>query len=286
MSLSKAGMLVKLTRNSWYGFSKDKAASEAAKTAAGATANDAGSFNKRLLPKEALKPVRNVEAKIYTKHRDLTVPWYFNGVDFLPSKLFLPYSETMRALKDEHAAAVNVLVQQYPVYRANRAKELGTMFDPSNYPPPDVLRASFDIDIKFMPVPEAGDFRVDLETEELAKLQKSLKGDLTNAQRQAMHTIWTRVVETLDHVYERLSDPERIFRDSLIDNAQQLAELLPGFNIVADPRMDLVARGIATHICQFSADTLRRDPDARLSVAKSAFDLKATCVEALEENKC
>ena len=283
MSLSKAGMLVKLTRNSWYGFSKDNGATEAAKTAAGATAADAGSFNKRLLPKEALKPVRNVENKIYSKHCELTVPWYFNGVDFLPSKLFLPYTEVMRALKDEHAVMVSALVTQYPVFRANRAKELGSMFKVEDYPPPDVLRASFNIDIKFMPVPDAADFRIDLEKEELEKLQKDLGRDLTNAQSQAMRTIWARVVETLDHVYERLSDPERVFRDSLIDNALQLSELLPGFNITGDPRMELVAQGISSDICKYSADTLRTDPDARLSVAEAAQKLKEVCEDATKE---
>ena len=280
MSLSKAGMLVKLTRNSWYGFSKDNGATEAAKTAAGATAADAGSFNKRLLPKEALKPVRNVENKIYGKHCELTVPWYFNGVDFLPSKLFLNYTEVMRALKDEHAAAVSALVTQYPVFRANRAKELGTMFKVEDYPPPDVLRNSFNIDIKFMPVPDAADFRIDLEKEELEKLQKDLGRDLTNAQSQAMRTIWARVMETLDHVYDRLSDPERVFRDSLLDNALQLSELLPGFNITGDPRMELVAQGISSDICKYSAETLRTDPDARLSVATAAQRLKEVCEDA------
>ena len=283
MSLAKAGMLVKLTRNSWYGFSKDKAASEAAKTAAGATALDAGNFNKRLLPKEALKPVRNIENKIYTKHSDFTVPWYFNGVDFLPSKLFLPYTEAMRALKDEHANAVNVLVQQYPVYRANRAKELGTMFNTDDYPPPDILRDSFNIDIRFMPVPEAGDYRVDLENEELARLEAELKTDLSTAQRQAMHTVWTRIVTVLDHVYDRLSDPERIFRDSLIDNALQLSEILSGLNITGDSRMELVARGIQVDVCKYSADTLRTDPDVRMAVAKLAQDLRQTCEEAMKE---
>ena len=283
MSLAKAGMLVKLTRNSWYGFSKDKAASEAAKTAAGATALDAGSFNKRLLPKEALKPVRNVENKIYTKHSDLTVPWYFNGVDFLPSKLFLAYTEAMRALKDEHTGAVAVLVQQYPVYRANRAKELGTMFNTDDYPPPDVLRDSFNIDIRFMPVPEIGDFRIDIENEELAKLEASLKRDLTEAQRQAMHTVWTRIVTVLDHVYDRLSDPERVFRDSLIDNALQLSELLSGLNITGDPRMELVAKSIQTNLCEHSADTLRTDPDVRMAVAQLARTLKDTCISAMKE---
>jgi hypothetical protein len=283
MSLSKAGMLVKLTRNSWYGFSKDNSATEAAKTAAGATATDAGSFNKRLLPKEALKPVRNVENKIYSKHCELTVPWYFNGVDFLPSKLFLNYTEVMRALKDEHAVAVTALVAQYPVFRANRAKELGSMFKVEDYPPPDVLKASFNIDIKFMPVPDAADFRIDLEKEELEKLQKDLGRDLTNAQSQAMRTIWARVMETLDHVYDRLSDPERIFRDSLLDNALQLSELLPGFNITGDSRMDLVAKGISSDICKYSADTLRTDPDARLSVANAARALKDVCEGAVKE---
>jgi hypothetical protein len=283
MSLAKAGMLVKLTRNSWYGFSKDKAASEAAKAAAGATAADAGNFNKRLLPKEALKPVRNVENKIYTKHSDLTVPWYFNGVDFLPSKLFLFYTEAMRALKDEHTASVAVLVQQYPVYRANRAKELGTMFNVNDYPPVDVFRSSFNIDIKFMPVPEAGDFRIDLENEEIAKLQANLKADLTDAQRQAMHSVWTRIVTVLDHVYERLSDPERVFRDSLIDNALQLSELLSGLNITGDPRMEVVAKGISSDICKHSSDVLRTDPDIRMAVATTAQTLRQACIDAMKE---
>ena len=274
MSLSKSGMLVKLTRNSWYGFSRDRAATEAAKQATGATAVDAGTFNKRLLPKEALKQVRNIENRIYAKHCELTVPWYFNGVDFLPSKLYFQYTEAMRALKDEYAAAISILVQQYPIYKANRAKELGSMFDPENYPPPDILRNSFNIDIRFMPVPDAGDFRIDLEQEELDKLRAELSKDLTSAQQQAMREIWKRVVQTLDHMYERLNDPERVFRDSLIDNALQLSELLPNFNVTSDPRLDSLAKVLQTDVCRYSADTLRTTPEIRSDVATVVLRLR------------
>jgi hypothetical protein len=117
----------------------------------------------------------------------------------------------------------------------------------------------------------------------MEKLQRDLGRDLTNAQSQAMRNIWARVIETLDHVYERLADPERIFRDSLIDNALQLAELLPGFNITGDPRMDLVAQGISSDMCKYSADTLRTDPNARLSVAEAARKLKEVCEDATKE---
>jgi len=285
MSLSKSGMLVKLTRNSWYGFSRDSGATEAAKAATGATAMDAGTFNKRLLPKEALKQVRNIENRIYSKHCELTVPWYFNGVDFLPSKLYFQYTEAIRALKDEYGTAIDILVQQYPVYKANRAKELGSMFNPEDYPPPDILRNSFNVDIKFMPVPDAGDFRIDLEVEEMAKLREDLAKDLTNAQQQAMREVWKRVVQTLDHMYERLNDPERIFRDSLFDNALQLSELLPGFNVVGDERLATVAHVLQVDVCRYSADTLRAEPGIRMDVASVVEKIRDIGRAALRELK-
>ena len=81
---------------------------------------------------------------------------------------------------------------------------------------------------------------------------------------------------------ERLSDPEAVFRDSLVGNIVKLTELLPRLNLNDDPGLEQMRRQIEATLCDYSPEQLRKDKTVRkeaVDSAKSVLDLMAGYVE-------
>jgi hypothetical protein len=264
-------MLVKLTVRQWDGFKKDRRVSAEIDTVF-QTEGNAGNYNKRLLDKSVLSPIQRAIYRLRADHKFYTIPWCYDGVDLLPSKLYFDYTESIRKHKDLVGAAVDNLVQQYPVHRANQAKKLGNMFDPQDYPAQDELRTRFDVSTLFFPVPQEGHFVVDLEAKEAGKIKQDLTRILAEAQGTALTQLYTRVMSMLEHLHERLADPGNVFRDSLIENLASLAEVLPGLNIFEDERLAKAARAI-NDVAYVNPAQLREDPELRARIAQRTQDI-------------
>jgi hypothetical protein len=271
MSLQSASLLVKITVRQWDGFKKDRAVSAQVDTVFH-TAGNAGNYNKRLLDKSVLAPIQRICNRVRYDHKFYTIPWCYDGVDLLPSKLYFEYTQVMRLHKDALSMEVDNLVRQYPIHKANQAQKLGTMYDPEDYPERSELRARFDLAFMFFPVPQEGHFVVDLEAREAEKIKKDLTRVLSEAQNDALKKLYARVVTLLEHLHERLADPANIFRDSLITNFVQLAEVLPGLNIFDDDKLAAAASAIQ-NLVYVDAESLRTDPAMRAAVAAATFDI-------------
>ena len=82
-----------------------------------------------------------------------------------------------------------------------------------------------------------------------------------------------------------MSDPEAIFRDSLVVNIAKMTELLPRLNLHDDPQLEAMRRQIEASLCQYSPAQLRCDKDIRRQAASEAqqiLDSMAGYVEAAE----
>ena len=272
MSLHKSSMLVKMTIRQWDGFKKDRVVSERVDVEY-QTRGSAGNYNKRLLDKSVLGPLQKVINRIRADHKFYTIPWCYDGVDLLPSKLFFEYTSVMRGHKDTFDTAVDNLVQQYPIYKANQVTNLGGMFNPEDYPHRDELKARFGLTFNYFPVPDEGHYVVDLEARDIAKLEAELVKTLSDTQKAALKGLYARVNDLVEHVHERLMDPENVFRDSMMNNLTMLTEVLPGLNIFGDETLNVVAKRIQEQVLFASSDRLREDPDLRKRVADSAYDI-------------
>lgn len=270
--LHKSSVLVKLTIQQWDGFKKDKRVSARVDEEFN-TAGEAGNYNKRLLDKSVLKPIQKLANKIRIEHARMTMPWCYDGVSLLPSKMYFEYTALMRDLTDKYNAAVDNLIQQYPVHKANQAKALGALFNPEDYPARDDLAHRFSISYRFFPVPQSDHFIVDLEAAEAAKMKEALKQELVDTQAAALQSLNERVLAVVEHLHERLSDPENIFRDSLLENVVQIVNVLPRLNVFDDPTLTQVCKDLQEKVLICDAQDLRTDLDTRKAVADNAFDI-------------
>lgn len=266
--LHERAMLITVSVSQWTARKHDAKASKQVASANGA--QNAGRFNKLLIDSKFLEPIAKATSRIREYHYTRTLPWTDDGRRLLPSKLYFEYTAEMRKLKDEFDQAVDAFVQVYPSLVQSERQRLGQLYDPQDYP--QDIRAKFGVVLSPEPVPAANDFRVDIGPD-IAKVRAEIEAATIERQRKALNDCWTRIRDVVGKVHERLSDPDAIFRDSLIENVQSLTEVLGGLNFIDDPLIEQARVDLQSMI--MPPDAIRRSKANRKKVADAAADILA-----------
>jgi hypothetical protein len=232
---------------------------------------EAARVNKNLLPTknnelQVLQAVTSMIRKDFDKH---TLPWSVDGMRILKSDCYMDFSQDVRGWQDQWENARDEFLRVYPALKHEAAQALGSMYDESDYPSVDDLRHKFKFDVRFMPIADDRDWRIDVGDDVKAKLRADIRAQLVEVEQAAMSEAWARVHDVVEKSVERLSNPEAIFRDSLVDNAVDLCAIMPSLNISNDPEMETVRRTIEQTLAKFAGrvDDLRHDPLERAETA-------------------
>jgi len=271
MALQEKAMLVNLTVRMWSARKRDRKVSKEVEK--NHQANDAGNFNKLLIDKAALAKLVTLSGTLRTTHYDMTLPWTDDGARLLPSKMYFDYTKKMRELRDQFNTAIMEFCQNYPAYKQDARKKLGTMYDPADYPDVSSIKMKFGAELSVMPVPEAKDFRVDLGDDEVKEIRKDIETQIIKQQERAINNLWLRLREVVERMHERLSDPENTFRDSLVENAQFACAIAEKLNIHDDKALEDIRKDIEYRLCRVLPQRLREDKVLRKSVSDAAYDI-------------
>ena len=240
-ALQERAMLVNLSISAWTASKKDNKASDSVKSQAAANTK-AGWFNKRLIDPTALQPLGKLEGRCRDMHYKFTLAWGDNGDRILPAAAYFDYTEQLRGLRAEYEAAVDQFCRDYPQLVQDARLMLGTMYDPNDYPAVGSIKQRFGIRTVFTPVPDAEDFRVSVGAAAVEEIKKSITDSVNARLVGATRDCWVRLEEAVKAIHERLSDPDAVFRDSLIENLSVLLDLLPKLNITGDQKLNQVVK--------------------------------------------
>ena len=268
--ISEKAMLAALQIQQWSARKHDKNVSREVNAQYGGEV-DAGRFNKVLASKEALKDIQTAVCSARVFHQEQTLPWGERGERLLPSRNYSEYARQMRALKAEFEAAVDNFVRGYPEVIFEARRMLGGLFNREDYPEASEIRDKFAFRTVITPVPEVDDFRVNLAADEVAAIQQDIEERLAASNAVAHRDLWQRLFAVVGHMVERLSDPDAVFRDSLVGNIVRLTELLPRLNLYDDPQLEDMRRQIESDLCRFTPEELRRDHQVRQQTAQAAL---------------
>lgn len=266
-TLQTKAMLASLSISQWAARKHDKTVSKEVELKHGA--HDAGRFNKLLVNKTLLDPIAKLAGEIRTYHYSVTLPWTDKGDRLLPSILFMEYMAQIRVFRAKFDELVKNLLAAYPAEIQAARVRLGTMYDAADYPTVDELVDRFNMIVEFVPVPTAADFRVDVSESAAAEIRESITKTVATRQADAMKDCYRRVREVVSKIQERLSDDKAVFKDSLIENARDLMNVLPGLNIMNDPILNTLHQEI-TDTLLVRPDTLRHSPSKRRETADAA----------------
>ena len=265
-SVSSASMLVDLSISVWTARKRDKAASEKV-TRDSRAARGVASVNKNLLGDCAeLDAVQKFAENVRTMHRSMTMPWSDLGLRLLPTAQFFKYQKQMTALQDEFNRLAANFIEAYSWEISEAQVKLGDMYNASEYPSTDSVRDKFAFRMSFVPLPAAGDWRVDMEEEARKALQSEYGSYFDRQMKSAMDDLWGRLRDTLTTLVRQLEptgegEKARRIYDSVIDRAHEMVSMMGTCNITNDPDMAAMQTKLAAALDGTSADALRSDDD-------------------------
>ena len=270
--LNSKALLVQLSISQWTARKYDK---RVTKEAAENNNADmvAGRYNKSLLPMtDSLKQVHKKASTIRAAYYENTLKWDTDGVQLLPTANYLAFMSKFGTMKNEYFDLVNKFVEGYAQHVEDAEEYLGDMYNPADYPSTAEIMGKFRMEMNVSPLP-ADDFRVEIGEADLAAIQYDVEQRVQAAQNVAMKDVWQRLYDKVEAIVERLSDPSALFKNSLIENAANLCELLPKLNFSDDPELEDMRREVEAKLTRYSSEVVRNDPDRRREVAADAKDI-------------
>ena len=277
--LSSSALIVNLSLSVWTGRKLDKRVSEEVDQQ-NSTKTRAGNYHKNLLAGSGkLTEITKIANATRSWLYGVTQPWGDNGDRILNMAYFMEFKDRLADYEGQFASSVNSFLGDYDTLVAAAAFQLGDLFNREDYPTRETIEAKFGFRYNMIPLPQAGDFRVDIGEEGLKELQTQYEAVLQQRVTGAMTEAWERLHDCLTRMSERLTDdtdsngdPKRkIFRDSLIENAVEVCGLLKSFNITGDTRMDEMRKQLEDAMRGVDADSLR-DSDSLREQTKRKVD--------------
>lgn len=270
MSITTHCMTVSLHMGVWKGYRLDKQAS-ADVTQRASAAGDAARVNKHLVPKDALKNVETAANAIRLHFHKHTLPWKDNGDRLLTRAMYFVFMPEHGALVHTFRQAVEEFVTTtYPSAREQAAFRMGKLFNPEDYPHPDELRQRFYVRMDTDVVTTANDFRVEIDEAHAQQIRGDIERAVESRITGAMMDVWTRIADTVGHFASKMADPNSIFRDSTVENLEELIRLLPALNVTNDPHITALHEAMLDRLTGYQPKDLRKSKASRAQAAKDA----------------
>lgn len=283
MSIQNSAVLAEVSISVWTGRKMDKKVSDEI-DAVKNTKTRGGNYHKHLLAgTQKLDELQKLVGMIRVWHYEQTLPWSDTGARLLPMKNFFDYKAALGNFERQFNDAVEEFLRDYPTLVSAAAFQLGDLFDAGEYPDVEKLKDKFRFKYVFVPVPDAGDFRIDVNEAGKKELQDQYEKFYSDRLEQASRDTWERLHTCLTHMSEKLADAEtprqtkegpnftQIFRDSLVNNANELCGLLTKLNVTNDPKLEQARQALEAVLNGKDAKLLR-DNDFVRRATKSKVD--------------
>ena len=273
MSISSSAVLVSLNISVWPASTIDKEVTTRVLDDAMAHQN-AGKFKKDLLAGTSLrKDIENRAARSRQFHAKQTIPWADKGDRLLPTCLFLEYKQTIDKELLEFNGMCEEFFQAYPTLCAAAPVNMGKLFKREDYPDLDVVRGRFGFRSRISPLPEAGDFRLDVSNQEIADQIADIKtkydADMQARLADAMRDPWDRLHKMLTTISSKLADDKsegKRYHDTLVTNPLELCALLGKLNITKDPKLEDARLQLEAMMRHADIEVIKSSPDVRESI--------------------
>jgi len=195
--LSSSALIVNLSLSVWTGRKLDKRVSEEVDQQ-NSTKTRAGNYHKNLLAGSGkLTEITKVANAIRSWLYGVTQPWGDNGDRILNMTYFMEFKDRLTDYEQQFASSVNTFLSDYDTLVSAAAFQLGDLFNREDYPTRQTIESKFAMRYSMTPLPQSGDFRVDIGEEGLKELQGQYEGVLKARVEGAMHEAWDRLHDCL-----------------------------------------------------------------------------------------
>ena len=275
MSISSSALLVELNISVWPASKLDREITDKVNTDASAV-KGASQTKKNLFAGTSLrKDISDFAARVRLYHNKHTLPWADKGERMLPTALFMDYKQTMNGFEQTFNMMCQNFYIEYPRLVVEAPTNLGSMYKAEDYPELTDVKLKFGFRRAVKPVPEAGDFRLDIPAHDLDEMREEFLKQQNNKLAEAMREPWDRLHEMLVGISDKLTDVEgdskKRYHDTLISNPIELCSLLTKLNVTNDPKLEEARRQLEMTMLGADIEDLKGHAPARVEL-KSKVD--------------
>jgi len=276
VSISSSALLVELNISVWPASKVDREITDKVNTDAGAV-RGASQTKKNLFAGTSLrKDISDFAARVRLFHNKHTLPWADKGERMLPTALFMDYKQAMNGYEHSFNMMCNNFFLEYPRLVSEAPQALQGLFKAEDYPDIEDVKLKFGFRKAVKPLPESGDFRLDIPAHDLEEMKNDYEQQYSNRLAEAMREPWDRLHKTLVGMSEKLTDADgdetkKRYHDSLISNPLELCQLLTKLNVTKDPKLEEARKQVELTMLGASIEDIKEDADSR-SELKSKVD--------------
>jgi hypothetical protein len=262
MSITTRAVLFELNISQFTGRKIDRKTADEVTKGKSATRNAASVAKYLFADVKELDEINKFTAMVRKEFYIRTLPWSDSGQRLVPMDMFFSLTEWFNGQEVEFNRLVEAFVDKYTTLISAQAFKLGALFDRSEYPDATSIRSKFRFNLVCSPVPEAGDFRVDVEETIAKALAEKYESIYAERTAKATQDLWDRLYEQLRFISDKLSPNEdgtnKIFRDSMVSNAMDLCALLKDLNVLKDPELEKARKALEDTLLGVTPDELRK----------------------------
>jgi hypothetical protein len=275
-NIDTCAMIVELNVSTWTARKLDRKTTDEVILNKHAKATDAARVNKHLLAgRNELEQINKYVAASRGFMYDNTLPWSDSGQRLLPAVKFLDFDAAMNDRRDVFNNMVADFVKVYPTLITAQAMQLGSMFNRDDFPSPHEISSKFGWSLGYLPVPKAGDFRIDVGNAAQKDLQDRLEELANKRVADAHKSLWDKLHEHLGRMADRLQvdtiggeEKPRKFHNTLVTNGLELCDLLKALNITGDQDLENARTALERVLLGLDPEDLRKDMITRQGVLK------------------
>ena len=275
-SIASSAMLVEFSVSTWTARKKDSKATNDVAERNNLASNELTNVTKKLIDCEELSAVVKFGANARNIHYSMTMPWSDMGQRIVTTQQYFKYHEVMTELQQEFDRLTQAFLEVYDYEVTEMQLKLGDMWNRDEYPTADAIRDRFRMRISYMPLPDAGDWRIDIQNEAQQQLTQQYEQYYNNQIKSAMNDLWhklhdnlTTLVRQLD--YDADGKRNRVY-DTVFDRAHELVEMLGTCNVTGDSQMEAMRQRLDTALYGLTADAVKRDDKLRDNAREQVKD--------------
>lgn len=270
VNIAEKLMVVRLNCSFSFGRVTDKAITHETNTLKNTRAL---TVRKELLPGDAgskLRELQGVLSAFYNYHKKVTMSSVNEGERLLPVAFYLDYTNEYVTYQAKVEEKFEAFETDYPHAVLRAQNLLDDAFSFNDYPQQDELRTHLQFRMRTLPLPSASEHLLQVVGE---SVQADVDGYLSEAVKEALSDVNTRIKASLQRMVTQLSDPKKKVYDSLTENLIELVSYVPMFNVTADDSLTLLAEEVKTRLLISKPDELRNNPETRAATASAAYEI-------------
>ncbi len=226
--------------------------------------------SKTLLDSEDFKAIarHDGETRLWICSRALPGLLFRSGVYLIPDGLVASVDEYLETRKSERHELIEAFIAVYPEKVEQARESLKALFNPMDYPESDRVRTAFGMEHVWAEFGTPG--RLNSISSAIMKRERDKAAlKLESAAEECRSALRQGFAQLVDHMADRLSNPEKIFRDTLVTNFKDFLTTFSFRNICDDQDLqDLVGKA-RTMLDGVTPEHLREEVKIRQRVAQT-----------------